>query len=59
MKGWASAITGNPLFASCPYADRVSQVKYDPEPVQGYDRAFTSDPFGNRIELVGPHAKSP
>jgi catechol 2,3-dioxygenase-like lactoylglutathione lyase family enzyme len=27
-------------------------IKYDPETVQGFDRAFTSDPFGNRIELV-------
>jgi len=28
------------------------EVKRDPEPVQGRDRAFTADPFGNRIELV-------
>lgn len=34
------------------------EVKYDPEPVQGFDRAFTSDPFGNRIELVEAHAKA-
>jgi len=33
------------------------EVKYDSEPVQGVDRAFTSDPFGNRIELIQPHAK--
>ena len=33
-------------------------VKYDSEPVQGFDRAFTSDPFGNRIELVEVLAKS-
>jgi len=32
------------------------KIGYDPEPVQGFDRAFTSDPFGNRIELVEPHA---
>ena len=33
------------------------EVKYDSEPVQGFDRAFTADPFGNRIELVEAHAK--
>jgi hypothetical protein len=31
-------------------------VKYDTEPVPGFDRAFTSDPFGNRIELLSVHA---
>jgi len=34
------------------------EVMYDTEPVQGFDRAFTSDPFGNRIELLIAHAKS-
>jgi catechol 2,3-dioxygenase-like lactoylglutathione lyase family enzyme len=34
------------------------EVKYDSAPVQGFDRAFTSDPFGNRIELVEAHATS-
>jgi hypothetical protein len=34
------------------------KVKYDTEPVQGFDRAFTFDPFGNRIELLSVHAKS-
>jgi len=24
------------------------------EPLQGYDRVFTADPFGNRIELMQP-----
>jgi catechol 2,3-dioxygenase-like lactoylglutathione lyase family enzyme len=33
------------------------EVKYDPEPVAGFDRAFTADPFGNRIELVEAHAQ--
>ena len=32
------------------------EVKYDSEAIQGFDRAFTSDPFGNRIELVEAHA---
>jgi catechol 2,3-dioxygenase-like lactoylglutathione lyase family enzyme len=28
------------------------EVKYDSEPIQGFVRAFTADPFGNRIELL-------
>jgi hypothetical protein len=30
-------------------------VKFD-EPLEGFERAFTADPFGNRIELLQPHA---
>jgi predicted enzyme related to lactoylglutathione lyase len=33
------------------------EVTYDSESVQGCNRAFTSDPFGNRIELVEPHGR--
>lgn len=33
------------------------EIKYDSERVEGFDRAFTSDPFGNRIELVEPNGK--
>ena len=29
-------------------------IKYDEEAVEGYDRAFTEDPFGNRVELLQP-----
>ena len=28
------------------------EVKYDTEQLAGFDRAFTADPFGNRIELL-------
>jgi hypothetical protein len=28
------------------------EVKYDAERLVGFDRAFTADPFGNRIELL-------
>jgi catechol 2,3-dioxygenase-like lactoylglutathione lyase family enzyme len=31
-------------------------VTHDPEPVPGFERAFTADPFGNRIELLQPRA---
>ena len=27
------------------------------EPLEGYDRVFVDDPFGNRIELLEPAAK--
>jgi catechol 2,3-dioxygenase-like lactoylglutathione lyase family enzyme len=27
------------------------------EPIEGYDRGHVDDPFGNRIELIEPHAK--
>ncbi len=30
------------------------EVKYDTERLAGFDRAFTADPFGNRIELLQP-----
>ena len=29
----------------------------DEEPLEGYDRAFVDDPFGNRIELMQPFAR--
>jgi len=28
----------------------------DDEPLEGFDRFYTSDPFGNRIELLRPRA---
>jgi len=34
------------------------EVKHDSEPVPGFARAFTFDPFGNRIELVEAHANA-
>lgn len=33
------------------------EIKYD-EAIEGYDRAFTTDPFGNRIELMERHPSS-
>ncbi len=30
------------------------EVKHDAEGLAGFDRAFTADPFGNRIELLQP-----
>jgi hypothetical protein len=31
----------------------------DDEPLDGYDRIYASDPFGNRIELLEPLPRSP
>jgi catechol 2,3-dioxygenase-like lactoylglutathione lyase family enzyme len=28
------------------------ELKHDPEPIEGFERVFTADPFGNRIELL-------
>jgi catechol 2,3-dioxygenase-like lactoylglutathione lyase family enzyme len=28
------------------------ELKHDPEPIHGFERVFTADPFGNRIELL-------
>jgi catechol 2,3-dioxygenase-like lactoylglutathione lyase family enzyme len=29
----------------------------DDEPLEGYDRAYVEDPFGNRLELLEPHGR--
>jgi catechol 2,3-dioxygenase-like lactoylglutathione lyase family enzyme len=29
-----------------------SEIAYDDEPIEGYDRCFVYDPFGNRLELM-------
>ena len=34
------------------------EIKLDPEPNPSYERAFTSDPFGNRVELMHPRERS-
>ena len=39
-------------------AEAGFEVKHDSESIQGFDRAFTADPFGNRIELVEVHGKT-
>lgn len=31
----------------------------DDQPLEGYDRVYASDPFGNRIELMEPHQQPP
>ena len=31
---------------------------YEDEPLQGYDRCYVADPFGNRLELMEPVTRS-
>ena len=35
---------------------RARILVVDDEPLEGYDRVYVSDPFGNRIELMEPKA---
>ena len=35
------------------------EVKYDSVEIEGFDRAFTADPFGNRIELLQARQERP
>lgn len=32
----------------------AGHIVVDDEPLEGYDRVYVSDPFGNRIELMQP-----
>lgn len=32
--------------------DSAGHATHDDKPVEGYDRCFTFDPFGNRVELM-------
>ncbi len=39
--------------------DRLRQAGFgvtDDEPLEGYDRVYVDDPFGNRLELMEPQA---
>ena len=37
---------------------RAAEVSIvDDEPLEGYDRVYVEDPFGNRIELMEPAAR--
>jgi catechol 2,3-dioxygenase-like lactoylglutathione lyase family enzyme len=46
-----AALTAALKTAGCPLA-------HD-QPLEGYDRIFVDDPFGNRIELIEPKTSSP
>ena len=39
--------------------EHAGYVVADDEPLEGYDRTYVNDPFGNRIELMEPRAFEP
>jgi catechol 2,3-dioxygenase-like lactoylglutathione lyase family enzyme len=43
-------------------AERCRQAGFPPtfdEPLEGFDRVYVSDPFGNRLELLEPTERQP
>jgi catechol 2,3-dioxygenase-like lactoylglutathione lyase family enzyme len=36
--------------------DRAGVAVADDQPLPGFERFYVSDPFGNRLELLSPHA---
>ena len=54
MKAHPALLVGNLVSMIATLTAAGCEIKYDPEPVEGFDRAFTADPFGNRIELLTP-----
>lgn len=56
-----SATKAHPAFLVDGLADVIAEVRrggyrvVDDEALDGYDRVYVYDPFGNRIELMEPH----
>lgn len=56
------ATKAHPAFVVDGLGDLVAAVRsagrrvVDDEPLEGYDRVYVDDPFGNRIELLQPRA---
>jgi len=62
-KNFIPARKAHPAFIVDDLADIVANAKQrgynvtEDVPMAGYDRRHIDDPFGNRIELIEPHAK--
>jgi catechol 2,3-dioxygenase-like lactoylglutathione lyase family enzyme len=62
-KNFVAAGKAHPAFIVDRLADMVSKLKQagyrvtEDEPLPGCDRRHVHDPFGNRIELIEPHAR--
>jgi catechol 2,3-dioxygenase-like lactoylglutathione lyase family enzyme len=62
-KNFVPARKAHPAFIVDDLAGMVTKAKQAgykvtaDEPIEGYDRRHVDDPFGNRIELIEPHAK--
>jgi catechol 2,3-dioxygenase-like lactoylglutathione lyase family enzyme len=60
---FAPARKAHPAFIVADLSALVARLKAagiavnDDEPVDGYERVYVDDPFGNRIELVEPIAR--
>jgi catechol 2,3-dioxygenase-like lactoylglutathione lyase family enzyme len=62
-KNFVAAGKAHPAFIVDGLANMVSKLKQagyrvtEDEPLPGCDRRHVHDPFGNRIELIEPHAR--
>ena len=62
-KDFIPARKAHPAFIVDDLASMVTKAKQAgykvtaDEPIEGYDRRHVDDPFGNRIELIEPHAR--
>jgi len=62
-KDFIPAQKAHPAFIVDDLASMVTKAKQAgykvtaDEPIEGYDRRHVDDPFGNRIELIEPHAR--
>lgn len=53
-KAHPALVVSNLQVLAATIADAGFGVAFDDE-LEGFDRAFVNDPFGNRIELMQPH----
>ncbi len=53
-KAHAGLLVGNLVELIDALTASGHEVNFDNERLAGFDRAFTTDPFGNRIELLQP-----
>ena len=62
-KNFVPARKAHPAFIVDGLMDIIAKAKRggcritEDVPIEGYDRRHVDDPFGNRIELIEPHAK--
>jgi len=62
-KDFVPAKKAHPAFIVDDLAGMIARAKVagyrvtEDVPIEGYDRRHIYDPFGNRIELIEPHAK--
>jgi len=63
-KGFTPATKAHPAFLVSRLPDLVTRLHdagvpvLDDEPLEGYERVYVNDPFGNRLELLEPDAST-